>query len=132
MALHALFLLTAVPNTVALMQVFLFCFPGKRNRAADCLLIIGASALCAIYELIVWEIFVSDQEVVALIVALVSVAITISIYGPLELMDILRGCFATVRTSSGRTGHTCEHGGADGENASQHSIVPLGKACAHQ
>ena len=119
-------------NTVALMQVFLFCFPGRRNKAAECLIIIGGSALCSILSLLVWQIFISDQEMVALVTALVSVAITISIYGPLELMDIPRRFFATMRTSSGRTGRTCELAGADAENASQHSIVPLGRESAQQ
>ena len=73
-----------------------------------------------------------NRMMFALVLALVSVAITISIYGPLELMDIPRGFFATMRTSSRRTGHTCEHAGADGENASQCSIVPLGKESDHQ
>ena len=71
-----------------------------------------------------------NRMMFALVLALVSVAITISIYGPLELIDIARGFFTSIRISSGRTGHTSEESCADGENGNQHSIVPSGKESA--
>jgi len=129
-AILAVFMLIVIPNSAAMLQVFFFCFPGRRNKVVECLIIIGGSALCMIHTSIVWEIFVSDQDMVALIVALVSMAITISIYGPLEIMDIPRGFFASIRNGSGRTPDTSEHAGTDGENGSQHSIVPLGQESA--
>ena len=105
---------------MALAQGLLFCFPGKRNTAAECLITVGVSVAMVIFEILSLGLAYGDREMLALASVLVQAAITIVVFGPLKLTDWLWA-------KNKRYGHDVdEHAGTVVEDTSQHSIVPLG------
>jgi len=115
---HLSFVFSILPNAAAATQTFLFCFSGKRSTCVEVLIVTGAAVVCTTSVFVPYAMTRTDNEMIALVVMLVSMGITVSIYVPKETFNIKRQISQISRSrSSGRSGkHTI-----------QHSIVPIGK-----